>query len=297
MRWGLLAGLAVAANGLAILLPGCDTPPNDAPLRYYIPPDAGGDTPGTPNPIFIDGGGAATDAPADAVPSGDAGLALALTGWWRGPFAAAPWAGTASGGASGTASLAAGTAAPAPGTALNGFAPAEFNGTTEYLTGPLASTFFTVTTFSGWALVNVAAISTNSADWGLNKTIVSTAGTEEFGIFLRDDGVSTVTVGIAVFSGAAHSVSTSIAKNAWQLVQWRSNGVTMSIRVNGGAWASTDSGSISALAYALEVGRSPGATQFFNGRIAEVGTAATALSDADFDSVRAYATGRYGTPF
>jgi hypothetical protein len=300
MRWGLLAFVAALTSGGVIVA--CDQPQHDTTVRYYVPPDAAPDDtpPPGPTPGGPDDGGPGNvigDAASDAL-GGDAGLALALPGWWRAPFAASPWVGTASGGTSGTQNLAAGAGAPIAGATLGGFATADFNGINSVLTSPAPlSSFVTTTAFSGWALVSVDTINTNSTTWSQNDAIVCSAGTGQFGVYLRDDGAGNVTVGLATFNGVDHTVSTAFAKTAWQLVQWRSNGTTMSIRVNGNAWASTDTLAIQSVAPPLDVGRNPGQNQFFDGRIADLGLTTVMLSDAEFDAIRAYATTRYGEPF
>jgi hypothetical protein len=302
MRWGLATGLVIVVK--AVTLIACDSPQHDSINRYYFASDASDDdSPPDGRSIVVPAvgpDGALLDGPAgdgaNPVVVSDAGLGLALTGWWRAAFAAAPWIGSPSLGSSGIQNLGPGVPGPAAGALLNGMATADFNGTSSYLTGGIVTTFMTPSAFSGWALVNVNAIKTNNTDWFTNDGILCTGGSSYFGVYLRDDGAATVTVGVGALATTVRTVSTTIAKNTWQLVQWRSNGLVMSIRVNGGAWATTDTGA-TGLAGPLEVGRNPLGGGFLKGQIADIGLASATLADLDFDAVRAYATSRYGMAF
>jgi hypothetical protein len=288
----------VVTNGLAF--GGCNSPPPDINTRYYIAPDASDEDPNT-GPSSSSGGPSSEAGPTGndggeggSPPTGDGGLSLALAGWWRASYAAAPWVGTASAGASGAQNLAAGTTAPTAGAALNGLGTASFNGINAWFSGAPVSTFHSTTTFSGWALVNINTINTNDATWSNNDTIVCTEGTGLFGIYLRDNGAGNVTVGVSAFSAVDRTVSTVIAKGVWQLVQWRSDGSMLSIRVNTGTWASTGTGPTPVLGSALDVGRNPAQNQFYDGRIADIGMTPVALTDADFETIRGYVDSRYG---
>jgi hypothetical protein len=301
MRWGLATGLVVVIK--AATLVACDSPQHDSINRYYFAPDASDDdSPPDGGSIVLPAvapDGALLDGAADrgdAVAVSDAGLGLALNGWWHATFTAAPWVGSPSLGTSGTQALSSGTAGPTAGPLLNGMTTASFNGTSAYLSGAVVPTFMAPAAFSGWALVNVNAIKSNSTDWYANDGIVCSGGSTYFGVYLRDDGAATVTVGLGLLATTTRTVATTVAKNTWQLVQWRSNGVVMSIRVNGGAWATTDTGP-AGLGGPLEVGRNPLGTGFLQGQLADLGLAAATLADLDFDAVRSYATSRYGMAF
>jgi hypothetical protein len=292
MRWGVLLGAAVLIDVLA--LAACDELERDTPARYYVPPDAT-DLEEDPAPGTRPTADAAKQEAGDATTDGPpANLDLSLTGWWRGSYTASPWAGTQSAGASATQNLTQATNPPLAGPPLNGFTTADFNGTSSTFDGAPVATFHSTTTFSGWALVHVDSINTDSATWSQNDAIVCTNGTGQFGIYLRDNGAGVVTVGLAILSTVDRTVTTTFVKNSWQLVQWKSDGATMSIRVNGSAWASTTAGSLGSLAAALDVGRNPGQNNFLDGRVAEIGLAAVQLTEAQFDAVRTYASARYG---
>jgi hypothetical protein len=300
MRWGHFTRVVVVSNLLVATFVACDSISRDAPARYYIAPDAGDDDGGgVPPEVLADASvnpSHAADGGADGSPAVDAGPGpsiLGLSGWWR-SYTAVPWAGTASAGGSGGQNLSQVTNPPTVGAPLNGFNTAQFNGTSNHLAGPAVSVLHTPTNLSGWALVNIDAIATDSATWSANDAIVATTGTGVFGVFLRDNGAGTVLVGAAAYGPPDWVVTTPIAKKAWQLVQWRADGATLGIRVNSGAWQTAPAGTIAAgLTAPLDVGRNPGQAAWLNGRIAELGMAAAHLGDPDFESVKSYINARY----
>jgi hypothetical protein len=294
VRWGV--SLTIAVPMLALAPSACDDAiERDTPPRYYVPPDeedAGGSVgpladasigPSTP-------GDASDDGP--VVPAFDPAK-LPLAGWFR-AYAGSPWKGAASTGVSANQSLAQAeaTIAPSAGEPLNGQATADFDGTDDRLDGPPVSSFHSTTAFSGWALVNVDAINTDDPNWPNNDHILATAGTGVLGIYLRDTGGVAI-VGLGIFTTTNVTVTTTFTKGTWQLVQWRGDGINVSIRVNGSAWQSTPGGTLASLSAALDVGRNPAQNQWLDGRIAEIGLCTTVLTDADFEGIRSYVNAQY----
>lgn len=243
---------------------------------------------------FVGMGLATRPRPSGTVPAFDPAT-LTLTGWWRASYSGSPWAGTASAGGSGSQSLTEASLSPSVGTAVSGVTPPDFNGTDDRLAGAACSTFFTTTHYSGWALVKVDTIGTDSATHNANEHIATTLGTGQWGIYLRDNGAGTVNVTHRAFgSSVERTVATAFTKSTWQLVQWRADGLTLEIRVNGGAWASAATGTINSLAAALELGRNPNQNEFLDGAILDFGTCQLKLNDATFDDIKSYANARYG---
>lgn len=212
---------------------------------------------------------------------------LSLQGWWRDYAGSAPWAGTASAGSSGSNSLSAGTA-PGAGTALNGHGTADFNGTTHYLTGAAMSTFQTTTNLSGWALYAIDTNDTN-ASWCSNRGVLGTQGTCQLGVFHKSTGV--VSLGMEVPSIV--TVEQAVGAGTYRLVQWKANGTNLYIRENSAAFTSAAGGTNTSLAANLNVGRSPN-SQYFDGRIAELGMSTSFFSDTEMDQVKSYINSRYG---
>lgn len=218
--------------------------------------------------------------------------AFALRHWNRGSYSGSPWAGTASAGASGSNSLT--EATNPPGTApIWGFTAANFDGTNDTLnTGAALSTYYTTTAQYGWALVQLDAINTNDANWGLNDAIIMSNGTLQWGIILRNAS-GTLTVEHKAETGSTRTASTSIALSTPQLVQWTHNGTNIRIRVNRNSWASGTGGTLTSLAAAGAVGSGGAGGQFMDGILQEIAFTESTLSDANFDTVCNYVEQRY----
>ena len=221
---------------------------------------------------------------------------LSLTGWWRGPFRQSPWVGQISAGGSGGRDLTEAANAPSAGTALNGIAPAAFNGTNDELTpGGTTETYYNNNAYSGWALVKINAITTDevheSTGYANDQIIAGTAGYT--GVSLRSTGP---TVGLWHFDGAQKAASTAIATGSWQLVQWKYDGTNLKIRVNSGAWASAAAGNIDAtgMTQVMRPGRNYNGTAYTDIEIADLALTDSALSDGTFDNIKSYINARYG---
>lgn len=222
---------------------------------------------------------------------------LALTGWWRGSYVAPPWSGTASAGISGTNtffSFGVPFGDPGVGVTVNGYDSVDFPGSNELLFADGdVDTYFDAGSFSGWTLVYIDAISSNSGIWFLNDTIIGSHSSARFGIYLKDDGAGTVLVGVNCFTGSGDTaVETAITTGAWHLVQWRCDGATLEIRVDDGSWASVASTGIDVLTFNMKVGSGAGDV-YFNGKALDIGLTDIVLNDTQFDDVLSYARTRY----
>lgn len=222
---------------------------------------------------------------------------LALTSWFR-DYAASPWAGTASAGTSGAATATEATNAPSSGSALNGHPAAVFDGTNDILTlnGTL-DTYYNASALSGWVLVDVTAVADiGVVSKGAYTAIFSATASARHGVYIiNSGGVYTIGVYVTITGALARFVETTFALAAPKLVQWKSDGVDIWIRINGGAWipGGAGSGAIDNLTMGVAMGRNVGATRFFNGNKYESATTDMVLSDATFDSVLTYARDRY----
>lgn len=219
---------------------------------------------------------------------------LALTGWWRISFSGSPWVGVASAGTSGSNNLTEATNPPTATGTLNSLTLADFDGTNDQLGGGAFTTYYDADGYSGWALVFVDTITTNSGSSFLNDAIVAdTGGIHE--IFLTDNGAGTVNVGISHYNGTTFpTAQATFATGAWKLVQWKFDGTNIKIRVNNGAWSSTAAGgNLDASGANLRVSGNYNATVFTDQKFAEIGLADLVLSDADFENIRAYTNTRY----
>ncbi len=222
--------------------------------------------------------------------SGFDAATLSLTGFWRASYAASPWVGVPSAGSSGSRDLSEATNPPSAGAAINGLTPADFDGTNDVLTNATQmGTLLSASAWSCWALVNIDAINTNNTDVWLNDPIFNDSGAF-WGIHLKSGG----TVHAYQWDGAAKSVSETIATGAWALVQAKYDGTNLRLRVNGGSWQSVAAGNIATTTGTLRVGLTPTAGHAFDGRMADLGIANTAFSDATFDDLKSYINARYG---
>lgn len=217
---------------------------------------------------------------------------LALSGWWRASYAGSPWTPTASAGSSGSnGNLAEALNAPSTGSAVNGLTPAAFDGADDILTSANAmSTYIDAAAYSGWGLLNVTSSSTDDGSAWLNDGLFSSASSQYLGLGFRSSNkVKMYHFDSADFDGP----EANFTFGAWQLAQWRYGGTNLELRVNGGSWASYAKSSVADLTENIIVGRQS-ASPFMTGSVLELAFSKSALTDTDFDNVRAYASARYG---
>ena len=215
--------------------------------------------------------------------------ALSLTAFHR-DFTNPNWPGIASAGTSGSGSndLTDPGTEPAQGTAQNGHGTANFNGTDDYLLADgTLDTYVAGTAFSGWVLLK--------ADTGAAGAIWGDPGQLSTVLRLALNGSGSVTLSL---NAGAVSVSRAVGTGAYALVTFRYNGTNLQIGVNeapgaaGGGSSASYSTAISSLTEPVWLG---GFTfgSFFDGHIAELGISDTALTDAQFTSVKSYVNARY----
>lgn len=220
--------------------------------------------------------------------------ALALTGYWRAPYAGSPMVAMASAGASGAnGNLTTRGVAPSVGTPVGGKAPAVFNGSTTALGAAHAfSTFGTAGSYSGWAIVYVAAISTDSAFPSLydNNTIWSNGAYA--GVVLRSSG----SVVLFHYDGFfQHEASVAIATGAWCLVHWKYDGTNMRIGVNGTWGTATAAANCADLTSTLCVSEDYSGVRALNGSLLEMAHTDAIITDPTIASIKgSYALSRYG---
>lgn len=213
---------------------------------------------------------------------------LSLTGWWR-DYAASPWVGTASAGASGGRTLTEATNPPAAGAAVNGHAPADFDGSNDKLASALTlGDFISSSHWSMWALAWVdnafasggaGTLYTNPAFFVDTPNAYLTAG------FSSD--------GMALYHNAAE-YAVAQATGAWALLQWKYDGTDIKLRVNAGAWVGTNSTNIPDVTGTMLMGvRYDGGTTFLDGKILDFGVADSLINDATFDDILSYARAQY----
>lgn len=220
---------------------------------------------------------------------------LSLTGWWRANYSGSPWAGTASAGASGSNDLT-GATAPATGSAVGGFTPADFNGSTHELTAD--DPIDTVLPDAGYSLVVVLRADTAAADAGASTPY------DNPGILCDDTegrlsaGFSAAGLRVGGFDGSTwDSAVAACPTGTWALGLVVFAGGSLSVSVNGGAADTISRGNTSynGAALNLVVGKNYGSA-FFDGRIAEIVATGADLS-ANETKLLKYARQRYGEDF
>lgn len=218
---------------------------------------------------------------------------LPLTGWWRASFSGSPWAAVASAGTSGAnGDLAEATTPPATGAAVNGHTPADFDGSDDKLSVATAlTTFFSTTAWTIVVLFNADTAQAYGADEYDNESLLSTAGAgaAEIGMAFSSNGVSVWHVEGADWPG----VTVACATGGWHLARAKYDGTNIKLSIDSGAYSPQAAGNVSTLAETLQVGVDWGGVQFFDGKIAEIMFADTALSDANLDNIKSYINARY----
>jgi hypothetical protein len=228
---------------------------------------------------------------------------LSLTGWWRASYSGSPWAPTASAGSSGSnGNLEEATNPPATGSAVNGYTPADFDGSNDLLTvpgGAILDTFYNTTAYSVVMLINVDSFTLT--DPGATQPFNCPGG---FG----DVGGNGGPCGGVAGSGASgvfrfghsdvtdfNSASVAISTATWTMVAATYNGTNVEVTKNAGSAATQAVGTVTGLASSsAAVGRNYLSAQFFDGKVLEIMAADTALSGANLTNIKSYFNSRYG---
>ena len=220
---------------------------------------------------------------------------LLLSGWWPASFGGSPWAGKASAGSSGGRDISEATNPPAVGSAVDGFTPADSDGTNDILSSALgSSSYFAENSMSGAVLVRLdAAGVVNLPLTPYNEnTLMGSAGAADWGLSLGSvDGVrfwrqEQGAVGYG-------NVSVALAIDTWAVIQFKYDGTNLKIRKNNGAWTSSafDANALSGTSQNVFFGHALSA--FSNAKMLEIMWTDQVFSDATFDSIYSYLKARY----
>ncbi len=217
---------------------------------------------------------------------------LSLTGWFRGPFYGDPWHGSASAGASFTTSATEATNPPIPGSGLNGYFPALFDGVNDELAiSGATSDYIATAAGSCWLLLYA------------NSAIADVPRDQPFftaGLLCDMSGAG-FNIGFTTAGFVAgyydfntwDSVAVACATGGWHLCQARWDGTKIEARVDSGSWSSVSRGVIN-VAGQLHLGVNYADTGFFDGNLMDVGITKSILTDVEFEKVRTYINTRYG---
>lgn len=217
---------------------------------------------------------------------------LALEGWWRGSYAGSPWAGTPSAGGSASRELTEATSPPSIGAAQNGYAPADFDGTDDVIGSSTAFTTFAPSAAGSIWCLFFADTAGSDAGAGLRfdnaGLVANDGGGTAFNLTFSTSGVA-----VDLYDGAWQELNTACATGAYHLAQVRWDSLTLELRIDSSAWATVAAGAMTGSTGGIVLGRNYSSV-FFDGRILDAGTAAIAMSDATFDSIKSYVNSRYG---
>ncbi len=218
---------------------------------------------------------------------------LSLTGWVRGSYSGSPWSGVASAGVSGSRSFDAGTA-PSAGTALNGYAPANFVAASSTYLRDATNTDSTYLSSTGYRVVMLVKLTTSII--GPTSPIFNAAGLLTgdggyWGIVYDDTGVHCYH-----FDGSYQvaSSASAVATGGWHLVDVKYDGANITVSVDGTAGTPVAASSLSAITSYLRVGSNYADAVFADAQIEEVIIADASLSSTTAAMFKAYVNARYG---
>jgi hypothetical protein len=216
---------------------------------------------------------------------------LSLTGWWRASYAGSPWAPTASAGSSGgNGNLTEATNPPATGAAVNGFTPADGDGSNDRLVSAAATlSLLTLTAGTIIVLFNADTAGANTGFWYANPSLVSDDSGGGLGLHYTTSGIT------ATLNGATEAnVTLPAATGGWHMVMMRWSGSSLEASLDGGAVSSDAFTTISGLGGSMRLFANYNAAAFFDGKILEVMTMSSAISDASVANIKSYLNSRYG---
>lgn len=234
----------------------------------------------------VRGGGAAAYDPADD----------AWTLWQRASYGGSPWAGTASAGTSGSRSLTEATNPPAVGTAVNGLTPTDHDGTNDRFFVHAWTDLFTLGAGTCIVLFNADAAAAETTTLGYDEAqlVGSTDGSGSWGLSVHTSGGTTQRVRAHLRdSGGYKTRVQTFTLGAWNLACMRWNSTTMTLDLNSLSTSSIACGAVASMTGNTIFGNSYNGAVFYDGKMAEILCAQTAISDAKLAQVKEYVNARY----
>ena len=235
-------------------------------------------------------------APAAAPTTYDPSV-LDLNLWLRGSYGGSPWVGTASAGNSSTW-RGAHANAPGVGAAVNGYTPADFDGTNDTLTVantvPNNATLADIISAPAWTMVFLINMDAADADAGAGNRFTQPNLIADSGAYFvvsytssgvaieMADGITTTTIAVACATGG------------WHMVKIRYDGTKYYLGVDSGAMTEEAGvGNVANTTGNVYIGSNYDRTAFVNGKIMEVMGADTDLGNTVLTSIKSYFNSRY----
>lgn len=225
----------------------------------------------------------------------DPTVSLTLIDHWRGNYVVTTWPGTPGPGTSGTQALVADAGQePDLGAQLNGYVPADFNGSSDiaYDLAGFGSGYSSLTTYFVWALVWIDTVTTTDTTHAYNNHAIFSDYSGAFSISLVNDA-GTKKVQFYHYDGNERIIATPVSTGQWTLLQMRYDGTNVRCKVDNGVVQTTAASALSVVTASMQVGRSYDFSKFFDGKIMELGLMASKGGDALFDRIREYVNDRY----
>lgn len=149
-------------------------------------------------------------------------------------------------------------------TGVNGLSSAVFSdptgsaaafGTSNTSSSPIAATSFITPTIKN--IVLGVKVNSAAADTGVAYTnrVIFGEGTGFFGLHVTDPGGGVnLTARAFNYSGGVQEATVNFAKSTWVVLTFSHQAGAVRVRVNGGAWATTASGTTDSFAQPLQIG-------------------------------------------
>lgn len=217
---------------------------------------------------------------------------LQLSGWWRADYVGSPWAASASAGASSGRDLAELTSPPSSGPLQGGYSPPDFDGTSSILRSLIANNVFFAGSGSLFCLFYADVAPAGSGNDYADGSFFTDPANAETTFGFTTSGI----VGCVLDNTVNYQrISVACGTGAYHLAQFKFDGTSLKARVDRGSWSSVACGPYTPTNPSpIQVGASYGVAVRFDGKMLELGTAAVALTDPDFDNLVSYVNGRYG---
>lgn len=169
-----------------------------------------------------------------------------------------------------------------------------YDGVNYELDGVNANLLVTAAAYTGFAVFEEVAISTNSASPWLNDAIFKDTG-DIWGLHVRNNAGALTAIAFH-WDGAAKSASVAFPAGGKKLITWWYDGTNINIQLNGGAAVTAAAGNVvgSLATQTCIGGKTTTLVVQFNGYIDDLALFNVSLPAADRDGITAFYRARHG---